>query len=89
MVSRVPRLAKPSSAPIVHEPLKKANSLITSSAAGVHHSLLHNAIDEPFIVHPGAVSSILHLLTTVKSELNEHVSHFLSFIFVLDSLFFL
>ena len=58
--------------PIVHEPLKKANSLIASS--GTHS--LHNAIDEPFIVHPGAISSILHLLTTVKSDLNEHVSSF-------------
>ena len=34
---------------------------------------MNNLIEEPFIIHPGAVSSILHLLTTISSEKNEHV----------------
>jgi hypothetical protein len=32
-------------------------------------------MEEPFIIHPGAISSILHLLTTISSNENEHVSH--------------
>ena len=46
--------------------LKRSNSSILNS--------LSNAIDEPFIIHPGAISSILHLLTAVTSEQNEHVN---------------
>ncbi len=30
-------------------------------------------IDDPFIVHPGAISSILHLLPTVPLENDDHV----------------
>jgi hypothetical protein len=45
--------------------IKKSNSFINN---------LTNPIDEPLIVHPGAISSILHLLTAVSCDKNEHAS---------------
>ena len=30
--------------------------------------------DEPLIIHPGAISAILHLLTNIQSDAHEHVS---------------
>ena len=39
--------------------------------------------DDPFIVHPGAISSILHLLPTVPLDEDNHVK-FLKFKFKLN-----
>ena len=47
--------------------VKKSNSLVMNN--------MNNLIEEPFIIHPGAVSSILHLLTTISSEKSEHVTN--------------
>ena len=33
--------------------------------------------DEPFIIHPGAISSILHLLPQIASDQNDHVNKLL------------
>lgn len=38
-------------------------------------SMVNNVFnDDPFIVHPGAISSILHLLPTVPTNEDDHVS---------------
>lgn len=38
-----------------------------------------NPMDEPFIIHSGAIASILHLLTSVTSEQNEQMAYRLQY----------
>jgi hypothetical protein len=54
-----------------NEPAEGGNVSSSSSASNQHASLVHlnnNPVDEPFIIHPGAISSILNLLPTITSE---------------------
>ncbi len=49
------------------------NNHIESNGQPSLNNLNNNPIDEPFIIHPGAISSILNLLPTVTSETDKLV----------------
>jgi hypothetical protein len=50
--------------------MKKSNGFIMNTGGGAG-----NLMDEPlFIIHPGAISSILNLLPSLTSETNQHVN---------------
>jgi hypothetical protein len=53
--------------------IQPANNLMKHSNSMNKLSSNSTVIDDPFIVHPGAISSILHLLPTVPLENDDHV----------------
>lgn len=61
----------------VNQPHSSSISQMKQSNSMTKLSLISGVInDDPFIVHPGAISSILHLLPTVPTDEDDHVSSF-------------